>query len=108
MYVRNYIPPPYDLLWPYMHNMHTQLYLIREVYTFTNSNYFCLAFRMAKVEKHCSVDAVLSDLQKTEVSVGTASRTPRYVHLRKTVLYFRIILMVINFADELHTRITRT
>lgn len=50
---------------------------------------------MAKVEKYCPVDAVLSDLQETEVSVGTASRTPRYVHLRKTVLYFRLILITI-------------
>lgn len=43
---------------------------------------------MAKVEKYCPVDAVLSDLQETEVSVGTVSRTPRYVNLCKNSIIF--------------------
>lgn len=43
-----------------------------------NLRFFCspLALRVAEIEKHRSMDTVLSALQKTKVSMGTASRTP--------------------------------
>lgn len=54
---------------------------ILRVFRITNLVDFVLfsAFRMAETEEYCAVDAVLSDLQKTKVPMGTTSRTPRYV-----------------------------
>lgn len=69
----------YELICPTQYKTICLLNAILTVILMVILIYLFTAFWMAKTQKYCSMDAIFPNLQKTEVSMGAASWTPRYV-----------------------------